>query len=118
MLYHLQKQTILQQVLPWCGEHGVTVVSYNPFYSGRFVLCGERAKVLGEVESSRGTSTRQVALGFLTRRKSLFTIPKSSNFGHVAENHQASEIELSEAEFEQLEKAFSVGRRRSGLPTL
>ncbi len=118
VLYHLQERTIERQVLPWCEEHGVTVVGYSPFYSGRFVLRGERAKVLGEVASSRGTSARQVALAFLTRRESLFTIPKSSNSDHVAENHQASEIELSEAELEQLEKAFSVGRRRSGVPTL
>ena len=62
VLYHLQERTIERQVLPWCEEHGVTVVGYSPFYSGRFASRGETAKVLGEVASSRGASPRQVAL--------------------------------------------------------
>ncbi|MEE9179775.1 MAG: aldo/keto reductase [Vicinamibacteria bacterium] len=118
VLYHLQERTVERQVMPWCEEYGVAVVGYSPFGSGRFALRGERAKVLGEVASSRGASPRQVTLAFLTRRESLFAIPKSSNHDHVEENHQASEIELSQAELEQLEKAFPVGRRQSGVPTL
>ena len=118
VLHHLEERTIERQVMPWCEERGVAVVGYSPFYSGRFAMSGAKARALGEVASSRAASPRQVALAFLTRRESLFTIPKSSSLEHVEENHRASELDLSEAELAKLGEAFPVGRRRSGVPTL
>ena len=118
VLYHLGERTIERQVLPWCEEQGVAVVGYSPFGSGRFALTGEQAQVIGEVASARGATVRQVALAFLIRYESLFAIPKSSEPAHVEENQRAAEIELCATELKRLDKAFPVGRRRSGVPTL
>ena len=118
VLYHLGERTIERQVLPWCEEQGVAVVGYSPFGSGRFPLTGEQADIIGEVASARGATVRQVTLAFLTRYESLFAIPKSSDWAHVEENRRAAEIELCAAELERLDRAFLLGRRRSGVPTL
>ena len=118
VLYHLGERTIERQVMPWCEEHGVAVVGYSPFGSGRFAFTGTKARALGEVAGKHGATERQVALAFLTRRGSLFAIPKSSDPSHVEENRRASDIELSTEELERLDQAFPVGRRRSGVPTL
>src|SRR5262249_39735747 len=36
VLYHLGERAIEHRVLPWCVRHGVKVVGYSPFGSGRF----------------------------------------------------------------------------------
>jgi diketogulonate reductase-like aldo/keto reductase len=48
----------------------------------------------------------------------LFTIPKASSPEHVAENARAGVIRLTEAEIEEIDRAFPLGRRPSVLPTL
>ena len=61
---------------------------------------------------------RQVALAFLTRRPSLFTIPKSASADHTEENAGAGELRLSEAEIARIDSAFPLPRRPSSLPML
>ena len=60
----------------------------------------------------------QVALRFLVRRPELFTIPKASSPEHAAQNARAGDIRLTEAEIEEIDRAFPLGRRPSVLPTL
>jgi diketogulonate reductase-like aldo/keto reductase len=36
VLYHLGAREVEHGVLPWCRQHGVTLVGYSPFGSGRF----------------------------------------------------------------------------------
>jgi diketogulonate reductase-like aldo/keto reductase len=60
---------------------------------------------------------RQVALAFLVRRPSLFTIPKASSPEHAEENAGAGDLRLSEVELARIDEAFPVGVRLS-LPVL
>ena len=66
---------------------------------------------------AHGATARQVALAFLTRRPSLFAIPKSARVSHTEENAGALKLRLSEAELARIDAAFPVRRRRE-LPTL
>ena len=52
-----------------------------------------------------GRTPRQVALNFLTRRASLFTIPKASRPEHVRENAAALDFTLSAEEIRAIEAA-------------
>ena len=54
---------------------------------------------------------RQVALAFLTRRPSLFAIPKAADAKHVEEN-AGGNIQLTAAEIAGIDAAFPSGRRR------
>jgi diketogulonate reductase-like aldo/keto reductase len=72
--------------------------------------------VLHEIAAARGTTPRQVALGFLVRRPSLFAIPKASHPDHVDENAGAGELRLSDEEIARIDRAFPRGPRPRNLP--
>jgi diketogulonate reductase-like aldo/keto reductase len=106
-------------VLPWCEKHGVPVVGYSPFGHGRFPGSHTSAgRVLQEIAARHNATPRQVALRFLVRRPSLFTIPKSSRPEHAAENAQAGDLYLSEAELAWIDESFPRGPRPCELPVL
>lgn len=119
VLYHLQERAIEHEVIPWCKDHGVAVVGYSPFGSGRFPSATSRGgRVLAEIARARGITPRQVALAFLVREDSVFTIPKSSNVEHVRENAATEDVELSAEEVERIAEAFPLGQRPRSLPVL
>ena len=118
VLYHLKERAIEHEVVPWCERHGVAVVGYSPFGSGSFP--GPRSaggRVLQEIADAHGATPRQVALGFLVRRASLFAIPKAANAEHVAENVGAAGLQLSEKQIAAVAAAFPLGGVRE-LPML
>ena len=119
VLYHLEQRAIEHAVLPWCEKHGVPVVGYSPFGHGRFPGSHTSAgRVLQEIAARHNATLRQVALRFLVRRPSLFTIPKSSRPEHAAENAQAGDLYLSEAELASIDESFPRGPRPCELPVL
>jgi len=118
VLYHLKERAIEHTVIPWCETHGVAVVGYSPFGHHDFPAAATAGgRVLAEVAAAHRATARQVALAFLTRRPSLFTIPKSGDAAHAAENAGAGDLTLTEAEIAKLDKAFPAGRKRA-LPML
>jgi diketogulonate reductase-like aldo/keto reductase len=119
VLYHLQERAIEHAVIPWCEAHGVAVVAYSPFGHNDFPNPrSDAGKVLQKTADAHGVTTRQVALGFLTRRPSVFAIPKASSAAHAADNAAAGELTLSDDESAALDKAFPRGPKPRGLPML
>jgi len=118
VLYHLEERHADAGLIPLCEELGIALVGYSPFGSGSFPSPQSRGgKALAEIARAHGATPRQVALAFLTRRPSLFTIPRSSRVEHTEENAGALRLKLSEAELARIDAAFPVRRRRE-LPTL
>jgi diketogulonate reductase-like aldo/keto reductase len=109
VLYHLGERAIEHRVLPWCEQHGVAVVAYSPFGSGKF----PRARVLDELAARLHATPRQIALAYLARRA--FAIPKSASAAHVEE--LAVEVQLDAAAVAAIEAAFPLSPYR-GLPSL
>jgi diketogulonate reductase-like aldo/keto reductase len=119
VLYHLQERAIEHAVLPWCEEHEVAVVGYSPFGHGRFPGPNTTGgRVLQQIAAAHNATPRQVALRFLVRRPSLFTIPKASRPEHTAENAGAGDLYLSLAELAMIDEAFPRGPRPRELPVL
>jgi diketogulonate reductase-like aldo/keto reductase len=119
VLYHLRERAIEWDVLPWCERHGTAVVGYSPFGHGRFPGPNTHGgRVLQDIAVAHGATARQVALRFLTRRPSLFTIPKASNPEHAAENAGAGDLRLSEMDLARINEAFPLDARPSELPVL
>ncbi|HXZ67504.1 MAG TPA: aldo/keto reductase [Alphaproteobacteria bacterium] len=113
VLYHLGERGIERGVIPWCEKHGVAVVAYTPF--GRANLSDGRSaggRVLEEIAKAQRATARQVALAFLARRPSVFTIPKHSSIPHAEENAGAGDLTLSEGEIAKIDQAFPLGRPR------
>ena len=100
------------------GSTGAVVV-YSPFAHGNFA--GPRAprgRVLEDIAARHGATERQVALQFLVRRPSSFTIPKASSAGHAADNAGAGALRLTDAELARIDLAFPLGPRPRTLPML
>jgi diketogulonate reductase-like aldo/keto reductase len=119
VLYHLQERAIEHAVIPWCETHGVAVVAYSPFGHNDFP--SPRSKpgaVLQQIAEAHVATPRQAALSFLTRRPSVFAIPKASSPDHAADNAAAGKLTLSKDEIAALDKAFPRGPKPRGLPML
>ena len=74
--------------------------------------------MLAEIAGRHGATPRQVALSFLTRRRSVFAIPKTANPEHAEENAGAGAVHLSDAELARIDAAFPLGSRPRSLPML
>ena len=119
VLYHLRERAIERAVIPWCERNGVAVTAYSPF--GQDDFPEERSaqgKVLAEVAMAHGASPRQVALAFLTRKPSVFAIPKASKPNHAQDNAGALTRELGDDDIARLDAAFPRGPKPRGLPML
>lgn len=119
VLYHLRERAIEHAVIPWCERNGVAVTAYSPFGHDDFPAAGSaQRKVLNEIAASHGATPRQVALSFLTRRQSVFAIPKAGHVAHVEDNAGALNLALSEAEIARIDAAFPRGRKPASLPMI
>jgi diketogulonate reductase-like aldo/keto reductase len=119
VLYHLQERAIEHAVLPWCAAHGVAVTGYSPFGHDDFPEPDSPGgRVLAEIAGARKATPRQAALAFLTREPALFTIPKTGNPAHAAENAGAGDLALSPDEIARLDRAFPRGPKPRGLPMI
>jgi diketogulonate reductase-like aldo/keto reductase len=119
VLYHLQERAIEHAVLPWCKTHDVAIVGYSPFGHDNFPQPRSKGgRVLEEIAAAHSATARQVALAFLVRGASLFTIPKASSPVHAAENAGAGNVRLTEQEIARINAAFPLGRKPGGLPML
>jgi len=118
VLYHLQQRAIEHAVLPWCEEHDVAIVGYSPFGHDRFPRPSTAGgRVLGEIADAHDATPHQIALAFLVRRESLFTIPKASRADHAAENAGGG-LHLTRSEVARIDAAFPVGARPRELPVI
>lgn len=120
VLHHLEERAIEHAVVPYCEKHGIAVVSYSPFGSGKFPSSkSSGGKVLAEIAAAHGATARQVALAFLLETSpSVLVIPKASKVAKVEDNAGAGDLELSADERARIDAAFPRGPRGAGVPML
>lgn len=119
VVYHLKERAIEHAIIPWCEAHEIAVVAYSPFGSGDFPSPrSQGGKALQDMAAARGATPRQVALAFLTRRSSVFAIPKASDIAHVTENAGADKAALLPEDLRRLDAAFPLGSRPRDLPMI
>jgi diketogulonate reductase-like aldo/keto reductase len=119
VLYNLRERAIEHAVLPWCENYGVAVTAYSPFGHGNFP--GPRTpegRVLADIAGSHGATPRQVALAFLSRRPSVFAIPKASTPQHTEENAGAGDLRLTDVEIDRIDRGFPRGPAPDRLPMI
>lgn len=119
ILYNLQTRAPEKQLMPFCKQRGIAVVSYTPFAQqklpGRGTTAGD---TLHEIADIHGATVSQVILAFLVRDTNVFTIPKAASKEHVLDNAKAGDLHLSEEEIEAISTAYPAPRRSVPLQTL
>lgn len=120
VLYHLSDRAIELRLLPYCARRGIAVVGYSPFGHGNFPSPRSSAgQVLAEIAKRHGRTGREVALNFLTRHPSTFTIPKSRSIEHVRENSAAGDgWNLTNKDLAAIEAAFPLPKDGTPLKML
>lgn len=119
VLYHLGVRGVEHAVIPWCERRGVAVVAYSPFGQSNFPAPrSPGGRVLARIAAAHKVSVRTVALAFLTRRGSVFAIPKAVGAAHQTENAAAGTLCLSDTEIGEIDVAFPLGPRPRTLPSI
>ncbi|ATE56381.1 aldo/keto reductase [Actinosynnema pretiosum] len=89
-----------EAVLDHCTEHGIAFIPWFPVATGELARPGG---VLDQAAKDRGATPAQLALAWLLRRSPVvLPIPGTSSVAHLEENTAASDIRLTDAEFDAL----------------
>jgi len=103
--YSLIDRGIEDELLPWCRDHGVTVIAYSPLARDLETLeAGLAPGVLEQVAREVGATKAQVALAWCIRSPGVVAIPKSRHVERVIENCGAAEVSLSPEQIARLEQ--------------
>jgi len=109
VLYNLRDRGIEPRLLPYCSKKRIAVVGYAPFGHGNFPSPSSReGKLLIEIGRKHNRTPKQVALNYLTRHPSTFTIPKTTRSEKVKENSGGVGWQLTEDETNEIDRAFPV----------
>jgi diketogulonate reductase-like aldo/keto reductase len=117
VVYNLQSRDIERGLLEWCRARGITVVGYAPYGDVRApgTLFEDTMKLGGDtlrpIAEAHGVSARNVALAFLMRQ-GVPVIPKGERVEFAADNARAAALELTEAEWAAIDRAFPVPAER------
>jgi diketogulonate reductase-like aldo/keto reductase len=114
ILYNLSRRGPEWELIPWCREHGISVMAYSPLEQGR--MLGNRG--LQQVAQRYDASPAQVALAWLLRQDGMIVIPKATRLEHVRENRGALDLELTDADLTALDRAFPPPKGRTPLGML
>ena len=109
VLYNLRDRGIERRLLPYCSKKRIAVMGYAPFGHGNFPSPSSReGKLLIEIGRIHNRTPKQVALNYLTRHPSTFTIPKTTRVKRVKENSGGVEWQLTEDEANKIDRAFPL----------
>ena len=96
-----------EDVLDYCTEHGIGFIPWFPLAAGNLASAGS---VLDSIAKRYNAAPSQVALAWMLRRSPvMLPIPGTSQVAHLEENVAAVSIELSDEDFEALDRA---GKKR------
>jgi diketogulonate reductase-like aldo/keto reductase len=109
VLYNLRDRGIERRLLPYCSKKRIAVMGYAPFGHGNFPSPSSReGNLLLEIGRIHNRTPKQVALNYLTRHPSTFTIPKTTRAERVKENSGGVEWQLTEDEANKIDRAFPL----------
>lgn len=132
-IYSMVERDVERAVVPYCERHGIGLVAFSPIASGllsgkittktRFEryddvrnwvpqLSRENIRgnqpivdLLARFAEAKGATSAQVSLAWLLRKSPcVVPIPGSKNKGRIVENLDAANVELTDEEFQALDK--------------
>jgi pyridoxine 4-dehydrogenase len=91
-----------EDVLNYCEENGIGFIPWFPLAAGRLVKAGS---ILDTVANAHNATPGQIVLAWVLKRSPvMLPIPGTSKVTHLEENVAAVNIELSDEEFDSLDR--------------
>lgn len=114
VLYNLARRGIEYDLVPACRKRHIPIMAYSPIEQGRLL----RHTALKEIAGRHNATPAQIALAWLLRQEGTIVIPKSASLERIAENRDATNIQLSDADLAALDRAFPPPKRPQPLDIL
>ena len=100
-----------EDVLDYCEKHGIGFIPWYPLAAGRLA---ESGSILDDLAKAHGATPSQIALAWVLKRSPvMLPIPGTSKVAHLEENVAAVNIQLSDAEFDALDREGRTEYQRS-----
>jgi pyridoxine 4-dehydrogenase len=91
-----------EDVLNYCEEQGIGFIPWFPLAAGRLAQAGS---ILDVIAKTHDATPSQIALAWVLKRSPIMLpIPGTSKVAHLEENVAAVNIELSDEEFDSLDR--------------
>jgi diketogulonate reductase-like aldo/keto reductase len=104
VLYNLEHRGVEFDLMPWCRDRGMPLMSYSPLGSDSRRL--RTHPVLKKVAARLGATPARLALAWLLREPDVVVIPKAASEAHVRDNHAALALALSVDDLAELDRTF------------
>ena len=92
-----------EDVLDYCAAQGIGFIPWYPLAAGDLAKPGSPLAAIAE---ARGATPSQIALAWILKRSPvMLPIPGTSQVAHLEENVAAADIQLSDAEFAEIDRA-------------
>ena len=114
VLYNLGRRGIEFDLMPFCREHAIPVMAYSPIEQGKLL----HNHVLIDIAKAYQATPAQVALAFILRQPGTIAIPKTGKAKRVAENRDATDLKITEADWAALDSIFPPPQRKTALAML
>ena len=88
-----------ERLREYAVEHDHWLVAYSPIARNRVA----EVDVLREIAAAHDATPAQVSLAWLLSKERVAPIPKAADFGHVADNWAAREIDLRDGEIARID---------------
>ena len=111
VLYNLARRGIEWDLLPWSRQRNIPIMAYSPIEQKGI----SNNSVLKAVASRHNATPALIGLAWLLQQQEIIAIPKASNPEHVKENSTALNIELTQEDLSELDKAFPPPNRKMSL---
>jgi aryl-alcohol dehydrogenase-like predicted oxidoreductase len=100
-----------EDVLNYCEKHSIGFIPWFPLAAGSLAKSGS---LLDRIAKAHAASPSQIALAWVLKRSPvMLPIPGTSRVAHLEENIAAVNVELSDEEFETLDREGKVEKRRA-----
>ena len=118
-LYNLDRRGIEYDLLAWQKDQGLPLIAYSPVAQGD-TLSGRLTAdpTLQKLADRHHATVYQIMLAWTIRCGNTLTIPQTGNPEHARQNVAAGELEFSDAELLELERAFPSPRQKQPLATI
>ena len=92
-----------EDVLRYCEQNGLGFIPWFPVAAGKLATAGGR---LDSTAKRHGVSIAQLSIAWLLHRSPvMLPIPGTSSVAHLEENTAAADVKLSDAEWQEIERA-------------